>query len=80
MIQVEQAKQKAAATAELLNRTVPVPPDAATNEEIRHCPICKEEFKNEFSEEEEDWVWRNAIEVDGRIYHASCKAEQDGHL
>lgn len=79
VIKTEQAKKKAKETAELLNKTVPVPMDEATNEERRRCPICKESFKNEYSEEEEDWVWRNAVEVDGKIYHASCKAEQDGN-
>jgi pre-mRNA cleavage complex 2 protein Pcf11 len=76
VIKTEEAKKAAAATAEILNKFVPVPASAATDEEIRHCPICKEEFKNEYSEEEEDWIWRNAVEIDGRIYHASCKAEQ----
>lgn len=23
----------------------------------------------------EDWVWRNAVKVGGRIYHSSCFAE-----
>jgi pre-mRNA cleavage complex 2 protein Pcf11 len=39
------------------------------------CPICKEKFNSEWDEEKEDWVWRNAIKVGGRIYHASCYAE-----
>ena len=75
-MKTEEAKKVAAATAELLNKTVPVPAEAATNDESRRCPICKEEFKNEYSEEDEDWVWRNAIEFNGHIYHASCKAEE----
>ena len=28
------------------------------------CPICKEPLKSEFLEEDEDWVWRNAIKKD----------------
>ncbi|CAD6578307.1 MAG: Arginase, catabolizes arginine to ornithine and urea [Cyphobasidiales sp. Tagirdzhanova-0007] len=55
IVKTEEAKKAAAATAELLNSTVPVPADAATEEDIRRCPICKEEFKNEYSEEDEDW-------------------------
>jgi pre-mRNA cleavage complex 2 protein Pcf11 len=26
----------------------------------------------------EDWVWKNAVKVSGRIYHASCFAETRG--
>jgi pre-mRNA cleavage complex 2 protein Pcf11 len=44
-----------------------VPEGAATDEELARCPICKEPFKNEYSEDEEDWVWRNAIEIDGKV-------------
>jgi pre-mRNA cleavage complex 2 protein Pcf11 len=46
---------------------VRVPEGAATDEELARCPICKEPFKNEYSEDEEDWVWRNAIEIDGKV-------------
>ncbi|KZT41186.1 hypothetical protein SISSUDRAFT_1043265 [Sistotremastrum suecicum HHB10207 ss-3] len=39
------------------------------------CPICKETIMSEFLEEEEDWVWRNAVNVQGKIYHATCHAD-----
>jgi len=39
------------------------------------CPICKESFKSEWVEEVEDWVWRNAVLKDERVYHATCHAE-----
>ncbi|KAJ7908247.1 hypothetical protein B0H13DRAFT_2016720 [Mycena leptocephala] len=41
------------------------------------CPICKEQFKSEWLEDEdaEDWVWRNAVLKDDRVYHATCHAE-----
>lgn len=67
VLQADLAKKKAESTAELLNKFVMVPPTAATDEEISRCPICKETFKNEYSEEEEDWVWRNCIEIDGKV-------------
>ncbi|KAJ6485163.1 hypothetical protein C8R47DRAFT_1130966 [Mycena vitilis] len=48
------------------------------------CPICKEAFKSEWLEDEdagvEDWVWRNAILKDERVYHATCHAEAAGGL
>ena len=31
------------------------------------CPICKETIKAEFLEEDEDWVWRNAVDVKGKV-------------
>ncbi|KAI0832354.1 hypothetical protein BC628DRAFT_1346325 [Trametes gibbosa] len=39
------------------------------------CPICKELLKSEFLEDDEEWVWRNAVKKDDRIYHATCHAE-----
>jgi pre-mRNA cleavage complex 2 protein Pcf11 len=39
------------------------------------CPICKESFDSEWDEDSEEWVWKNATKVGGKIYHASCFAE-----
>jgi pre-mRNA cleavage complex 2 protein Pcf11 len=39
------------------------------------CPICKEILKSEFLEDDEEWVWKNAIMKDGKVYHATCHAE-----
>ncbi|KZT74323.1 hypothetical protein DAEQUDRAFT_807469 [Daedalea quercina L-15889] len=39
------------------------------------CPICKEPLKSEFLEDDEEWVWRNAVQRDDKIYHATCHAE-----
>jgi len=71
---------KAAAAAEIAKRDaelralyVVVPP----GDEAKpiSCPICKETIKSEFLEDDEDWVWKNAIKKDDRIYHATCHAE-----
>lgn len=39
------------------------------------CPICKETIKTEFLDDEEEWVWRNAVSVKGKIYHSTCHAD-----
>lgn len=39
------------------------------------CPICKETLKTEFLEDDEEWVWKNAIRKDEKIYHATCYSE-----
>ncbi|KAK7470544.1 mRNA 3' end processing factor [Stygiomarasmius scandens] len=59
--------------AELRAQFVIVPP----GDEAKpiSCPICKEALKSEFLEDDEEWVWRNAIKKDERIYHATCHAE-----
>jgi len=71
---------KAAAAAEIEKRDaelralyVVVPP----GDEAKpiSCPICKETIKSEFLEDDEDWVWKNAIKKDDRVYHATCHAE-----
>ena len=57
---------------------VPSDPDLAS----KPCPICKEPFKSQWSEDEEEWIWLNAIQVENAnaegavggtvYYHASC--------
>lgn len=47
----------------------PTDPGLAT----RPCPICKELFKSEWSEEEEEWIWRDAVKVDAVYFHATCR-------
>ncbi|KAI1624326.1 hypothetical protein EDD37DRAFT_681235 [Exophiala viscosa] len=39
------------------------------------CPIDQEPFKSEWSEEVQDFIWKDALQVGGRYYHASCYAE-----
>ena len=31
------------------------------------CPICKEVLSPEFMEEEEEWVFKNAVNVNGKV-------------
>lgn len=59
--------------AELRSQFVVVPP----GDEAKRisCPICKEHLKSEFLEDDEEWVWRNAVTKDDKIYHATCHAE-----
>ncbi|KAJ7047260.1 hypothetical protein C8F04DRAFT_1058254 [Mycena alexandri] len=71
---------KAAAAAEVAKRDadlraqyVVVPRGEEANPVA--CPICKEQFKSEFLDDEEEWVWRNAVLKDERVYHATCHAE-----
>jgi len=50
--------------------SVAVPTDALLASQP--CPICKERFKSVWDEDREEWVWPNAVLIDGRIYHATC--------
>jgi pre-mRNA cleavage complex 2 protein Pcf11 len=68
---------KAAAAAEMLKRDtelralfVVVPP----GDEAKpiSCPICKETLKSEFLEDDEDWVWKNAIMKDDKVRVTPC--------
>lgn len=31
------------------------------------CPVCKEVLKSEFQEDEEEWIWRNAVRVGDKV-------------
>ncbi|KAL7412047.1 hypothetical protein BDY24DRAFT_394438 [Mrakia frigida] len=59
-----------AARQALMKKFVIQPADTAVA-----CPICKESFKGEYSDDEEEWIWKNAVEFEGTIYHATCRHE-----
>ncbi|GAA5922991.1 hypothetical protein JCM3775_006213 [Rhodotorula graminis] len=65
--------------AALRKLKVPVPPASATSEDgglgDKPCPVCQDKLKSEWSDDEEEWVWWNAVVVDGTLYHATCHAE-----
>lgn len=39
------------------------------------CPVCQEPHEVSWSEEAENWVWMNAVEVQGHYFHATCYAD-----
>lgn len=39
------------------------------------CPICTGGFNTELSDEAEDWVWTDAVQVGDKVFHATCYAE-----
>lgn len=62
----QEAELKAATSAFVI---APIDdPEAAT----KPCPICKELFKAEMSQDEDDFIWKNAVNVKGVYYHGSC--------
>ncbi|CAG8553559.1 7051_t:CDS:2, partial [Dentiscutata heterogama] len=50
---------------------VPLDPERAG----RPCTICQEKFQVFWNDADEEWLFRNAIEVEGVIYHATCHAD-----
>lgn len=32
-----------------------------------YCPVCKEPLKSDFQEDEEEWIWRNAVQVKDKV-------------
>jgi len=59
------AEEKAKREAELRAMFVVVAP----GEEAKQfsCPVCKEPMKCEFLEDEEEWVWKNAMKKDDKV-------------
>ncbi|KAF2688682.1 hypothetical protein K458DRAFT_151217 [Lentithecium fluviatile CBS 122367] len=55
------------------DRYVPVPQDAAIAQ--APCAICQERFETQWLVEANDFVWMDAIQVGGKIYHATCWEE-----
>ncbi|KAL8690039.1 MAG: hypothetical protein Q9218_004424 [Villophora microphyllina] len=73
---VESAQAKAAAEAaknDPKNKRIPVPSDPSLSS--APCPICQEKFEPSWDDETQDFVWRDAVQIGSRVYHASCHAE-----
>lgn len=48
-------------------------PESSNNEVI--CKICREMQIGIFDEDEGEWIWKNAIDINGTVYHWSCWME-----
>jgi pre-mRNA cleavage complex 2 protein Pcf11 len=50
-----------------------VPQDPA----LQHapCPICQEKFDTQWNVDANDFIWMDALQVGGKIYHATCFEE-----
>lgn len=75
LVQVEQEKLEKDSQIDieaLSKKFVAVPIDKTIS---NLCPICKDKFETQWSEEAEDWVWINTIEEKGKYFHAICHAE-----
>jgi len=47
--------------------------DSANSDKV--CPICQEKFEMTWQDDLQEFVWLDAKEIGGRVYHASCHAE-----
>lgn len=57
----------------LLKKHVVVP-ESAEDMSFK-CPICKEVVAGLYDEELGEWVWKNAMEVNNKYFHATCYYE-----
>lgn len=78
LVGISSAANKAASAASLAaadpkNKHIPVPSDSTLRNQP--CPICQEKFETTWNEESEMFVWRDAIQIGSRVYHASCHSE-----
>ncbi|CCG82769.1 putative MRNA cleavage factor complex component Pcf11 [Taphrina deformans PYCC 5710] len=53
--------------------TIPKPSDPALQDSV--CPICKEPFDTDWDDTNEQWVWKNAVDIGGTAFHSTCHAE-----
>ncbi|KAH8716980.1 hypothetical protein GQ44DRAFT_398493 [Phaeosphaeriaceae sp. PMI808] len=55
------------------DRYISVPQDPT----LQHspCPICQEKFETQWNVDANDFVWMDALQVGGKIYHATCFEE-----
>ncbi len=52
-----------------------LPSSVPADESQTNCLICGERFDQFFDSEVEEWMYKDAISVDGKIYHSLCYSE-----
>jgi len=52
---------------------MPAPVDSSSTNSV--CPICQEKFEPTWLVDAQEFVWMDAKDFGGRIYHVSCHAE-----
>ena len=67
------AAAAAAAQNDPKNQYILVPDDHALAN--LPCPICHEPFEKSYDDSISDWVWKDAVKVGSRVYHASEYAD-----
>lgn len=70
-----QAEVPKESTEDLMKKYVRVPSEPSKAKSP--CPICQEQFETTWNDDIEEWVYRNAVEVGGRIFHATCYSESN---
>ena len=40
------------------------------------CPVCSEGFKSFYDSEEDEWMYKDAVDIDGVLYHDDCSPDQ----
>ncbi|KNC24041.1 hypothetical protein FF38_01810 [Lucilia cuprina] len=69
--QTEESEELSAKDLESLKTNyVEIPADSEGT-----CPVCQEPYETSWSEEAENWVWTNAVEINGHHIHATCSAD-----
>jgi len=41
----------------------------------KKCFVCNEDFEKHWHEDEEEWMFKNAIEKEGKVFHPSCYSD-----
>ncbi|KAJ3099961.1 hypothetical protein HDU97_002633 [Phlyctochytrium planicorne] len=49
-----------------------IPNISVTEDNVGPCAICNEEFEKFWDEDKEEWMIKNAIQQDGKVYHFTC--------
>lgn len=59
---------------DILRNLKVVVPETTENMSFQ-CPICKDVLNAVYDEDTGEWVWKNAVEIDGKYFHALCYYE-----
>lgn len=53
-------------------KEIEVPSIPAADDITACCGLCQEKFAKFFDQEQEEWMYRDAIRVNQQLYHSTC--------
>lgn len=53
------------------------PPSVAADESQPNCALCREKFTQYWDTDQEEWMFKNAVKVEGILYHSDCYSTSD---
>jgi pre-mRNA cleavage complex 2 protein Pcf11 len=61
-------------------KEIEVPSIPAADDITAFCGLCQEKFTKFFDQEQEEWMYRDAVRMNQQLYHSTCYRDLTDHV